>query len=88
MSFAIGHARGNGTRGRRCPRQPHPFVIFSASKVMTTVVTHHLLEERGLLHVGDRVCEYIPEYAVHRAKQVITIEQLLHRALPNLPPPR
>ena len=60
-------------------------MIFSASKVMTTVVVH-LLEERGLLHVGDRVCEYIPEYAVN-GKQVITIEQLLsHRAgVPQLP---
>jgi CubicO group peptidase (beta-lactamase class C family) len=90
LDRAIGHARGNGPADRkdavRTPATPAtPFVIFSASKVMTTVVTH-LLEERGLLHVGDRVCEYIPEYAVH-GKQAITIEQLLsHRAgVPNLP---
>jgi CubicO group peptidase (beta-lactamase class C family) len=90
LDRAIGHARGNGPADRKdavlTPATPEtPFVIFSASKVMTTVVTH-LLEERGLLHVGDRVCEYIPEYAVH-GKQVITIEQLLsHRAgVPNLP---
>jgi len=90
LDRAIGHARGNGPAdlkdAARTPVTPQtPFVIFSASKVMTTVVTH-LLEERGLLHVGDRVCEYIPEYAVH-GKQVITIEQLLsHRAgVPNLP---
>jgi CubicO group peptidase (beta-lactamase class C family) len=91
LDRAIGHARGNGPTdvrdALRTPATPAtPFVIFSASKVMTTVVTH-LLEERGLLHVGDRVCEYIPEYAAH-GKQVITIEQLLsHRAgVPNLPP--
>lgn len=90
LDRAIGHARGNGPADHKdavlTPATPQtPFVIFSASKVMTTVVTH-LLEERGLLHVGDRVCEYIPEYAVH-GKQVITIEQLLsHRAgVPNLP---
>ena len=90
LDRAIGHARGNGPTDRKdavlTPATPQtPFVIFSASKVVTTVVTH-LLEERGLLHVGDRVCEYIPEYAVH-GKQVITIEQLLsHRAgVPNLP---
>jgi CubicO group peptidase (beta-lactamase class C family) len=90
LDRAIGHARGNGPADRKdavlTPATPQtPFVIFSASKVMTTVVTH-LLEERGLLHVGDRVCEYIPEYAEH-GKQVITIEQLLsHRAgVPNLP---
>ena len=87
---AIGHARGNGPAdGEDAPRTAAtpqtPFVIFSASKAMTTVVTH-LLEQRGLLHVGDRVCEYIPEYATH-GKEVITIEHLLsHRAgVPNLP---
>ncbi len=91
LDRAIGHARGNGPSDRedvpRTPATPEtPFVIFSASKVMTAVVTHQL-EERGLLHVGDRVCEYIPEYAAH-GKDVITIEQLLsHRAgVPNLPP--
>jgi CubicO group peptidase (beta-lactamase class C family) len=90
LDRAIGHARGNGPSDRKdavlTPATPEtPFVIFSASKVMTTVVAH-LLEERGLLHVGDRVCEYIPEYAVN-GKHVITIEQLLsHRAgVPNLP---
>ncbi len=91
LDRAIGHARGNGpTHGADAPRElatpQTPFVIFSASKVMTTVVVH-LLEERGLLHVGDRVCEYIPEYAVN-GKQDITIEHLLsHRAgVPSLPP--
>jgi CubicO group peptidase (beta-lactamase class C family) len=90
LDRAIGHARGNGPSDRedaeRTPATPQtPFVIFSASKVMTAVVAH-LLDERGLLHVGDRVCEYIPEYAAN-GKQAITIEQLLsHRAgVPNLP---
>ena len=52
---------------------------------MTAVVVQ-LLEQQGLLHVGDRVCEYIPEYAAH-GKQGITIEHLLsHRAgVPILP---
>ena len=90
LDRAIGHASGNGPADPKdAVRAPvttqTPFVIFSASKVVTAVVTH-LLEERGLLHVGDRVCEYIPEYAAH-GKQVITTEQLLsHRAgVPNLP---
>ena len=90
LDRAIGHARGNGPTDREdaalTPATPQtPFVIFSASKAMTTVVTH-LLEQRGLLHVGDRVCEYIPEYSTH-GKEAITIEQLLsHRAgVPNLP---
>jgi CubicO group peptidase (beta-lactamase class C family) len=90
LDRAIGHARGNGPADReedaRTPATPQtPFVIFSASKAMTAVVTH-LLDERGLLHTGDRVCEYIPEYATH-GKEVVTIEHLLsHRAgVPSLP---
>jgi len=90
LDRAIGHARGNGPADRddaaRVPATPEtPFVIFSASKAMTGVVAH-LLDERGLLHIDDRVCEYIPEYAAH-GKEAITIEHLLsHRAgVPNLP---
>ena len=90
LDRAIGHARGNGPADRedaaRTPATPQtPFVIYSASKAMTAVVAH-LLDERGLLHIGDRVCEYIPEYAAH-GKEAITIEHLLsHRAgVPNLP---
>jgi CubicO group peptidase (beta-lactamase class C family) len=90
LDRAIGHARGNGPSDRenaeRTPATPAtPFVIFSASKAMTAVVAH-LLDKRGLLHVGDRVCEYIPEYAAN-GKEAITIEHLLsHRAgVPNLP---
>jgi CubicO group peptidase (beta-lactamase class C family) len=90
LNRAIGHARGNGPadpedRDRTLATPETPFVIFSASKAMTAVVVH-LLDERGLLHIDDRVCEYIPEYAAH-GKDVITIEHLLsHRAgVPNLP---
>jgi CubicO group peptidase (beta-lactamase class C family) len=89
LDRAIGHARGNGPSDgeaeARTPATPQtPFVIFSASKAMTSVVAH-MLDERGLLHIDDRVCEYIPEYAAH-GKEVITIEHLLsHRAgVPNL----
>ncbi|HEY7456411.1 MAG TPA: serine hydrolase domain-containing protein [Solirubrobacterales bacterium] len=91
LDRAIGHAYGNGPSDRqdaaRTLATPEtPFVIFSASKAMTAVVAH-LLDERGLLHVDDRVCEYIPEYAAH-GKEAITIGQVLsHRAgVPNLPP--
>ena len=62
-----------------------PFVIFSAAKAMTATVAH-LLDDRGALHIGDRVCEYIPEYAAH-GKDAITLEHVLtHRAgVANLP---
>ena len=45
-----------------------------------------LLDQRGLIHVDDRVCEYIPEFARH-GKHRITIEHVLsHRAgVPTIP---
>jgi CubicO group peptidase (beta-lactamase class C family) len=87
---AIGHARGNGPGdpgdGPRVAATPGtPFCIFSASKAMAAMVAH-LLDQRGQIHVGDRVCEYIPEYGTH-GKDAITIAHVLsHRAgVPNLP---
>lgn len=90
LDRAIGHARGNGPGdGRDAVRVPvttdTPFVIFSASKAITAMVVH-LLDQRGELHIGDRVADYIPEYARH-GKDSITIAHVLsHRAgVPNLP---
>jgi CubicO group peptidase (beta-lactamase class C family) len=90
LDRAIGHARGNGPAdppdAPKVPATPEtPFVIFSASKAITATVAH-LLDERGLIHVDDRVAEYIPEYAAH-GKDAITIEHVLsHRAgVPNIP---
>jgi CubicO group peptidase (beta-lactamase class C family) len=66
-------------------RPDDPFCVFSASKAVTATVVH-LLDERGVLHVDDRVAEYLPEFARH-GKEAITIEHVLsHRAgVPNLP---
>ena len=87
---AIGHARGNGPgdaedEPKVAATPATPFGIFSASKALTAMVVH-LLDQRDLLHVGDRVCEYIPEYGTH-GKDAITIAHVLsHRAgVPNLP---
>jgi CubicO group peptidase (beta-lactamase class C family) len=90
LDRAIGHASGNGPRdGWNTVRVPvsttTPFVIYSASKAITAMVVH-LLDQRGDLHIGDRVADYIPEYARH-GKDAITIAHVLsHRAgVPNLP---
>jgi CubicO group peptidase (beta-lactamase class C family) len=90
LDRAIGHRSGNGPKNPGdAPRVPvstdTPFVIFSASKAITAMVVH-LLDQRGLLHIGDRVADYIPEYARH-GKDAITIAHVLsHRAgVPNLP---
>jgi CubicO group peptidase (beta-lactamase class C family) len=47
----------------------------------------HLLDQRNLIRLDDRVCDYIPEFGRHE-KQWITIRHVLtHRAgMPNLPP--
>ena len=87
---AIGHASGNGPQD--APDVPKvlatpdtPFCIFSASKG-TTATLIHLLDERRLLHTGDPVAEYLPEFA-RNGKAYITIGHLLaHRAaIPQMP---
>jgi len=90
VNRGIGHARGNGPSDQ--PDVPKeladpdtPFCIFSASKAITATVIH-LLDERGLLHIGDPVAHYLPEFA-RNGKQDITIGQILsHRAgVPAMP---
>jgi CubicO group peptidase (beta-lactamase class C family) len=88
---AIGHASGNGPKDfpdtPKTPATPAtPFCIYSASKAVTAMVVH-LLDERDVIRLDDRVCEYLPEFAVG-AKQWITIRHvLIHRAgLANVPP--
>ena len=82
LDRAIGHARLDD---RTPVSTDTPFVIFSASKAVTATVAH-LLDERRLIHLEDRVSEYIPEYGTH-GKDAITIDHVLsHRAgVPNLP---
>jgi CubicO group peptidase (beta-lactamase class C family) len=90
LDRAIGWARGVGPDepddAERVPATPAtPYVVFSTSKAVTATLVH-LLDERGELHIGDRVAEYIPEYARH-GKDAITIAHVLsHRGgVPNLP---
>ena len=87
---AIGHARGNGPADR--PETPKelatpetPFCVFSATKG-TTAALIHLLDEQGMLKIGDPVAEYLPEFA-RNGKSAITIGHVLsHRAgIPNIP---
>jgi CubicO group peptidase (beta-lactamase class C family) len=91
LNRAIGHARGNSPQDP--PDAPKlsvstetPFDIFSASKAITAMVIHKL-DEQHVLHLEDRVCDFIPEFARH-GKDRITLRHLLaHKAgIPNLPP--
>ena len=91
LNRAIGHARGNSPQDP--PDAPKlsvstetPFDIFSASKAITAMVIHKL-DEKHVLHLEDRVCDFIPEFGKH-GKDRITLRHLLaHKAgIPNLPP--
>lgn len=91
MHRSIGYARGNGPNDppdahREMVALDTPFNIFSAAKALTATLIH-LLDERGVFHVDDLVCEYIPEFTSH-GKDLITIKHLLnHRAGIAAPPP-
>jgi CubicO group peptidase (beta-lactamase class C family) len=84
LDRAIGHARGNGPDDPedepKVPMTPEtPACIFSASKAVTAMLVHKL-DERGLLHIGDRVSEYIPEYAQNGKEGTTIAHVLAHRA--------
>jgi len=89
LDRALGWARGGGPGergGERVLAEPDtPFCTFSASKAVTATVIH-LLAERGVVHLGDRVTDYVPEFA-GGGRDAITIAQVLsHRAgIPQLP---
>jgi CubicO group peptidase (beta-lactamase class C family) len=88
---ALGHASGNAPGDPpELPKRPlgidTPFCLYSASKGITAMVMHKLDEAR-VIHLEDRVSDYVPEFG-RRGKRWITIRHVLaHRAgIPNLPP--
>jgi CubicO group peptidase (beta-lactamase class C family) len=90
LDRALGWARGVGPgearRAERVPATPDtPFCTFSASKAVTATVIH-LLAERGVLKLSDRVVDHLPEFAGD-GRDAITLHQLLtHRAgIPRVP---
>ena len=81
---SLGHARGNGpSDDRDAEKVPAttdtPFCVYSTSKAVTAMVVH-MLDERGLLHIGDRVADHIPEYAKHGKEGTTIAHVLAHRA--------
>jgi CubicO group peptidase (beta-lactamase class C family) len=88
---ALGHAAGNSPGDD--PDGPKvlmtletPTNIFSASKAITAMVIHKL-DERGVLHLEDRVCDFIPEFDRYGKHHVTLRHVLAHRSgIPNLPP--
>jgi CubicO group peptidase (beta-lactamase class C family) len=91
LNRALGHVSGNApTDPPDAPKEPvgieTPFCLYSASKAVTAMVVHKLDEER-VIHLEDRVSDYVPEFH-HHGKRWITIRHVLaHRSgIPNLPP--
>jgi CubicO group peptidase (beta-lactamase class C family) len=90
LDRSLGWARGAGPHDRRdavrvLATPETPVCTFSSSKAVTATVMH-LLAERGVLHLSDRVTDYLPEFA-GSGRDAITIGQVLsHRAgIPQLP---
>ncbi|MCG8590778.1 MAG: beta-lactamase family protein, partial [Proteobacteria bacterium] len=91
LDRALGHARGNapGDWGRveaERATPETPIRLYSASKPVTAMLVHKL-DERGLLHLGDRVCEYLPEFRTPDKEGITLSHVLAHRAGFPTPPP-
>lgn len=90
LNRGIGYIRGGGPSdppgSRKIPATPEsPFCLFSASKAITAMAVHKLVEE-GRLHLHDPIARYLPEYAAG-GKGMATISHMLsHRAgIPAIP---
>lgn len=90
LDRAIGHARGNGpgdgeAADKALLRTDIPICLFSASKSVTAILAHKMIE-LGKLRLDDRVADYIPEYAAHGKGGTTVRDLLAHRAgIPALP---
>ncbi|MGZ5971416.1 MAG: serine hydrolase domain-containing protein [Polyangiales bacterium] len=81
---AIGHLRGNAPEDppdapKVLVRPDSLFSLFSASKAFTAMVVH-LLHERGVLRLDDRIGEYIPEFAQNGKERATLRHVLTHRS--------
>ena len=83
---SIGHAQIGTDRkpGMLCTPET-PICLFSASKAITAMLVHKLVEQRHL-QLDDRIARFIPEYGVE-GKGATTVRHLLaHRAgIPRVP---
>ena len=91
LSRTLGHAAGNAPDDdaetpKELATNETPFCIYSAAKAITAMVIH-LLDDRGVLHIDDRVCDYLPEFRRPDKDQITLAHVLAHRAgIANVPP--
>ncbi|HYB82339.1 MAG TPA: lipase LipE [Mycobacterium sp.] len=84
LNRGIGHGWGNApTDPPDADKIPvttdTPFCVYSAAKAMTATVVH-MLVERGVFSLDDRVCEYIPSYTSHGKHRTTIRHVLTHSA--------
>ncbi len=90
LNRAIGHAHGNGpadddSTPKRLARPDTPVCLFSASKLVTAMLLHHL-DEQGALNLLDPVSRYVPEYAQNGKSRSTLFHLLSHRGgIPHIP---
>ncbi|HEU4361158.1 MAG TPA: lipase LipE [Mycobacterium sp.] len=84
LNRAIGHGWGNAPTdppdAEKIPVTPQtPFCVYSAAKAITVTVMH-LLAERGVFALDDRVCRYLPGYTSHGKDRTTIRHVLTHSA--------
>src|ERR1700712_4285301 len=84
LNRAIGHGWGNGPEdppdAEKIPVAPDtPFCVYSAAKMMSTTVVH-MLVERGVFSLDDRVCDYLPTYTSHGKDRTTIRHVMTHSA--------
>jgi CubicO group peptidase (beta-lactamase class C family) len=84
LDRSIGHAWGNGPHdasgAEKIPVTTEtPFCVYSAAKAITTTVAH-MLVERGVFSLDDRVCDYLPGYTSHGKDRTTIRHVVTHSA--------
>jgi CubicO group peptidase (beta-lactamase class C family) len=84
LNRAIGHGWGNApTDAPDAEKVPvttdTPFCVYSASKGITATVVH-MLAERGVFSLDDRVCDYLPSYTSHGKDRTTIRHVVTHSA--------
>jgi CubicO group peptidase (beta-lactamase class C family) len=84
LNRAIGHGWGNAPTDppdaeKIAVTTDTPFCVYSAAKGVTATVVH-MLAERGVFSLDDRVCEYIPSYTSHGKHRTTIRHVLTHSA--------
>lgn len=84
LNRAIGHGWGNAPSdpphaGKVPVATDTPFCVYSSAKAITATVVH-MLVERGIFSLDDRVCDYLPTYTSYGKHRTTIRHVLTHSA--------